>query len=114
MRFVCLVHVDEALLKALPADEVKRLDEDSGAYDRTLEGSGHLVVAHSLRPTGEALQLRSRGGRTTVLDGPHAETKEQLMGFILIEAADRADAEQVASKIPCAAYGTIELRQVAS
>ncbi|MCR4269089.1 YciI family protein [Nitratireductor sp. ZSWI3] len=113
MRFVCLVYLNEATLDALPADEMRKLDEDSLAYDETLQKSGHMIVAHALRSTSEALYLRSRGGKVVTMDGPHAETKEQLMGFILIEARDLDDAIAVASKVPCAAYGTIELRAVA-
>lgn len=113
MRFVCLVHVNEATLDALPEQEMSQLSRESLAYDEVLAASEHMVVAHALRSPSEGLHLRSRGGKVITLDGPHAETKEQLMGFILIEAKDLQDAIEVAGKIPCAAYGTVELRAVA-
>ncbi|WP_048648931.1 YciI family protein [Nitratireductor soli] len=112
MRFVCLIHLNEATLDALPEQEMSQLIRESLAYDEVLAASGHMVVAHALRSPSEALHLRSRGGKVVALDGPHAETKEQLMGFILIEAKDLQDAIDVAGKIPCAAYGTVELRAV--
>jgi hypothetical protein len=59
-----------------------------------------------------ATLVRVRGGKVSVIDGPFAETKEQLGGFILIEARDLNEALQVASKIPVARYGTIEVRPV--
>ena len=113
MRFVCLIHMNVATLDALPEQEMSQLARESNAYDAVLAASGHLVVAHALRSPSEALHLRSRGGKSITLDGPHAETKEQLMGFILIEAKDLQDAIDIAGKIPCAAYGTVELRAVA-
>lgn len=112
MRYLCLVHLNEATLDALPEPEMQQLVQASSAYDGVLAASGHLVAAHALRSPSEALHLRSRGGKVITLDGPHAEVKEQLLGFILIEATDLQDAIDVAGKIPCAAYGTIELRAV--
>ncbi|WP_295806027.1 YciI family protein [uncultured Nitratireductor sp.] len=113
MRYVCFVHVSEAVLDALPVAEMQKLVRDSSAYDEELTASGNMVVAHALHPTAEALYLRSRGGKVISVDGPYAETKEQLMGFILVEAESLERAREIAGRIPCAAYGSIELRAVA-
>ncbi|MCV0396214.1 MAG: YciI family protein [Rhizobiaceae bacterium] len=110
MRHVCLVyHTPEAFARYTSA-QLKKLTEDSLAYDRELEAKGHLVVAHALGGVSSAKSLRVREGRATVVDGPFAETKEQLVGFILVEASDEAEALRLAEGIPLARTGTIEVR----
>jgi hypothetical protein len=112
MRFLCLVYGQERTLGALSASEMERLDADSLLYDRVLEQSGHLVVAHALESVRSATSLRVRNDEVDIIDGPFAETKEQLLGFILIEAKDGNDAVAVASKIPMARLGTVEVRVI--
>ena len=82
------------------------------AYDRALEESGHLVVAEALESVRSSTRVQVRDDVVDVIDGPFAETKEQLLGFILIEAKDKDDAVGVASKIPLARLGTIEVRPI--
>ncbi len=74
--------------------------------------SGLLVAAEALEPIHTATTVRVRNGKLSIIDGPLAETKEQLAGFYLIEARDLNDAIQVASKIPPAREGSIEVRPV--
>jgi hypothetical protein len=112
MRFLCLVYGQERMLGALSRSEMDRLDKDSLLYDRSLEQSGHLVVAHALESVHSATSVRVRDDEVGIIDGPFAETKEQLLGFILIEATDKNDAIQIASKIPLARLGTIEVRAI--
>ena len=110
MRYICLVHhSDEAFAAFSPADH-EACTRDSMAYDRELERSGHLVAAEALRPRETAKIVRVRRGEARVTDGPFAEAKEQLIGFILIEAKDEADAVRIAKGIPLAATGSIEVR----
>lgn len=111
MRFLCAVHHDEDALAALGDAEGRTLTRDSIAYDDELTMSGHMVLAHALKSTREARTVRARG-RTVVTDGPFAETKEQLVGFILIEAEDIDEAVAVASRIPLARTGAIEVRPI--
>jgi hypothetical protein len=82
------------------------------AYDDALRRAGHLVVAHALQPVEAATTVRVRNGKLSTTDGPFAETKEQLGGFILIEARDLNEAIQVAAKIPLARRGSIEVRPI--
>ncbi len=82
------------------------------AYDDALRKAGHLVVAHALQPVEAATTVRVRNGKLSTTDGPFAETKEQLGGFILIEARDLNEAIQVAAKIPLARRGSIEVRPI--
>ena len=70
----------------------------------------HFLLGQALQPVSAATTVRMRNGRVSVTDGPFAETKEQLAGFILIEARDLNDAIQVASRIPSARVGSIEIR----
>lgn len=77
-----------------------------------MKQAGAYVTNSGLSPATNAPTLRTRGGETTVLDGPFAETKEQLGGFYIIDAADLNDALQIAARIPEAASGSIEVRPV--
>ena len=110
MKFLCLVYMEPGALDRLSAAERERLDRDSRAYDEALMAAGAFVAASALQPVRTARTLRVRGGRKSVTDGPFAETKEVLIGFIFIEAADMPAAEAIAEAIPMARYGTIEVR----
>jgi hypothetical protein len=81
-------------------------------YDEQLRKSGHFIAANALQPPEAAAIVHVRSGRVSVTDGPFTETKEQIAGFILIEARDLNEAIQVASKDPTARYGFIEVRPV--
>jgi len=110
MKYLCLVYFEEKTLEGLSKRELDSVVRESLAYDEDLAKSGHMIVAHALQPTRNSTSLRLRNGRFSITDGPFAETKEQLGGFILIEAADLNDAIQAASKIPMARLGSIEVR----
>ena len=112
MRYACLVYTEQPELDALPPGEWDSLIDQHLEYDEVLRKSGHFLVGAPLEPVTAATLVRVRGGKVAVTDGPFAETKEQLGGFILIEARDLNEAIQVASKIPVARYGTIEVRPV--
>jgi hypothetical protein len=112
MKFVCLVYGEERKLHDMTADQMAAIDRDSLAYDRSLDQSGHLIIAQALQTVKKSKSLRRRGGKLLVTDGPFAETKEQLLGFVMIEAKDQEEALAIASNIPLAEVGTIELRQI--
>jgi hypothetical protein len=105
MKYLCLVYMDEETLDAVP-------DSDCMAYGQSLRDSGHYLAAEALQPVHTATTVRVRNGKMSMTDGPFAETKEQLAGFYLIDAKDLNDAVQVASKIPPARVGSIEVRPV--
>jgi len=113
MKYLCLVHVEEALLDALSDGASAALVAESIAYDDELASRGQLVVAHALQRVKHAKVLQWRQGSLSRTDGPFAETKEQLGGFLLIEADDLNAAIQIASRIPIARIGSIEVRPVA-
>ena len=112
MRYLCLVYAEEAKLVGLSKAEGDELVRESLDYDDALRRSGHYISSHALQSPGTATSVRTREDDVSMTDGPFAETKEQLLGFILIEASDKADATEVAAKIPMARYGTIEVRPV--
>ena len=112
MKYVCLVYGEERLLQAMSSAEGKCLDRDSLAYDEQLGRSGHLIIAQALEPTSHTRTIRVREGKTIRMDGPFAETKEQLLGFVMVEARDEHEALNIAAGIPLAKLGTIEVRAV--
>jgi hypothetical protein len=105
MKYLCLVYLEEAKLRAVP-------DRECLACGDGLRQSGILLGAEALQPVETATTVRVRNGRLTVTDGPFAETKEHLAGFYLIEARDLNDAIQVAARIPPAREGSIEVRPI--
>ncbi|MCK5770707.1 YciI family protein [Algiphilus sp.] len=107
MKYLCLVYAAES---ALQTQSDSPRDGECAANDEALKASGHFLLGQALQPVSAATTVRMRNGRVSVTDGPFAETKEQLAGFILIEARDLNDAIQVASRIPSARVGSIEIR----
>jgi hypothetical protein len=112
MNYLCLVYIEETALNAMPEGEFEAFSDEHVALDEELKRSGHSIAAEALQPVHTATTVRVRNGRLFVTDGPFAETKEQLLGIYLIDAEDRNDAIQVASRIPSARVGSIEVRPV--
>ena len=112
MRYLCLVHVEPGVFTALTPDASKELDRNSLAYDRELIEKGHFIAAEALQGAESAVLVKVRSGEISATDGPFAETKEQLAGFILIEARDLNDAIRLASRMPPARLGCVEVRPV--
>jgi len=112
MKYLCLVYIEEKTLDAMSENGLDALIDESLAYDKVLRKSGHYLVSEALQPVQAATTVRVRNGKLSVTDGPFAETKEQLGGFFLIDARDLNDAIQVASRIPPARLGSIEVRPV--
>ena len=109
MRFLCLIHLDEQEMAALPHDEMNDLNVRHLALNDSLRASGNLVEASALESSASAVRLRLRGGKRSVVDGPFAETKELVAGFYLIEARDMQEAIGIASRFPSAPHATIEV-----
>ena len=105
MKYLCLVYLEKDKLHAVP-------DSECLACGDRLRASGVLLAAEPLYPADTAATVRVRNGKPTIVDGPFAETKEQLAGFYLIDARDLNEAIQVATRIPPAREGSIEVRPV--
>jgi hypothetical protein len=112
MKYLCMVFLDEKRLDALSETESQALDDESLAYDETLRKGRHLLAAQALQSVQAARTVRIRNGKTLVTDGPFAETREQIGGFLLIEAKDMNEAIQLAAKAPVIRLGGIEVRPV--
>ena len=112
MKYLCLIYEDESIWTTMSKDESAKLSSAYGKYTRDIQQSGHMLGGEALQPTQTATTVRVRNGKVSTTDGPFAETKEQLGGFYLIEAKDLNDAIQVASRIPSAANGSIEVRPI--
>jgi hypothetical protein len=112
MKYLCMVFLEEKKLNALSESESQALDDESLAYDDTLRKGGHLFAAQALQSVHAARTVRLRRGKMSVTDGPFAETKEQIGGFILIEAQDLNEAILLASKIPSVRLGGVEVRPI--
>jgi hypothetical protein len=105
MKYLCLVYLSKEKWSACP-------DEVCFEAAKGLQMSGHLLAAEPLHPVETATTLRIRNGQLSVVDGPFAETKEQLAGFYLLDAKDLNEAIRLAAKIPPVQYGSVEVRPV--
>ncbi|HZZ91459.1 MAG TPA: YciI family protein [Usitatibacter sp.] len=110
MRYLCLIYLDEKQLAAMPEPEMSALNARHLSFNDGLLDRGHFVEAEALQAAAAATCLRVRNGKVSLTDGPYAETKEMVAGFYLIEARDLNEAVQVASRIPAAPLGTVEVR----
>ena len=112
MKYLCLIYDEEALWERMPKDETDRIMGEFMTFTQDIARSGHMVAGEQLQPTSTATTVRVRDGRTVVTDGPYAETKEQLGGYYVVEARDLNEAIQIASRIPSARFGSIEVRPI--
>ena len=112
MKYLCLIYDEEQKMAGMSKSEG---DAFMGEYFNFTEGikkSGHYLGGNALQPVHTATSIRSRNGKVSTTDGPFAETKAPLGGYYLIEARDLNDAIQVATRIPSAKTGTVEVRPI--
>ncbi|HEX7763935.1 MAG TPA: YciI family protein [Cellvibrio sp.] len=112
MKYLCMVFYDENIINNMTSNEWKSLNSECAACAEGLSSSGKMLGGNALHPSTTATGLRIRDGKPLITDGPFAETKEQLAGFYLLDARDLNEALQLASKIPPARFGTIEIRPI--
>lgn len=113
MQYLCLICA-ENMLEQMESSAAAEHMEEYRVFLCDLQRSGHLISCNRLVPPTEGVTVRVRSGELQVTDGPFAETKEQLGGYLLIEAKDLNEAIQIAARIPCAPVGSIEVRALAS
>lgn len=114
MKYLCMAYEDEDVLNVLSRSEWDALRNETLAYLEDLRKRGHVVAAEALQSIRTSTTVRVRDGKTSITDGPFAETKEQLGGFFLINATDLNEAIYIASKWPSARFGSIEVRPIES
>ena len=110
MKYLCLVYLEERILNGFPAPERRAISDEAMAYCDKLKKAGQLLAASPLHPVETATTVRVREGKTSTTDGPFAETKEQLGGFLMIDVPDLNDAIRIAAQFPAAKFGSIEVR----
>ena len=110
MKYICLCYDEEEKFKAMSKPEWDSLMREVYVYTEELRQKGTLLISQALQSVETSTTVRVRDGKVSTTDGPSAETKEQLGGFFLIEASDLNDAIRVASRLPGARLGCIEVR----
>ena len=112
MKYLCLIYDEETKFQSLSKSEMDALMQDYFTFTGEIRDSGHYLGGNDLQPVRTATTVRVRNGKMSTTDGPFAETKEQLGGYYLIDARDLNEALQIASRIPSARLGCIEVRPV--
>ena len=112
MKYLCLIYEDETFWTRTPKPELDAVMGDYRAFGTTYIQSGHVLGGNALQPTATATTVRVRDGERLVTDGPFAETKEQLGGYYLLECKDLDEAIELASRIPGAKSGSVEVRPI--
>lgn len=112
MKYLCLIHLDEKEMDAMPAGDMSALNAEHLDFNAGLRRSGHFVEAEALEPASAMACVRVRRGKSSITDGPFTESKELVAGFYLIEARDLSEAIDIAARIPSARLGTVEVRAV--
>lgn len=110
MQYLLMIYRDEAGMQAAPKETVTQMTAAYTAYAQAMSKAGVIRGGERLRPATEATTVRVANGKTQVLDGPYADTKEQLGGFFLIDVPDLDAALSWAAKCPGASHGTMEVR----
>jgi hypothetical protein len=112
MQYLLLIYGNETAMAAATEANNGQMLAAYGAYAEAMSKAGVLQGGNRLRPTSSSTTVRIANGKTTVLDGPYAETKEQLGGYFLIDAPDLDAALSWAERCPGASTGVMEVRPV--
>jgi hypothetical protein len=112
MQYMLLIYGNEAGMQSATKAQSEQMMAAYGAYTQAIKTAGVMVAADRLKPTSAASTVRVTDGKTKVLDGPYAETKEQLAGYYLIDVPDLDAALSWAARCPGATHGSIEVRPV--
>jgi len=112
MQYMLLIYGNEAGMLSAPKDMVEQMMAAYGAYTEAMKKAKVYIGGERLKPTSTASSVRAPGGKTKVLDGPFAETKEQLGGYYIIDVPGLDEALKWAAKCPGAQHGTIEVRSI--
>lgn len=112
MKYAALVYYQESIINAMTEQEWHDLNQECVAGVERLSSQGHFIAGQALQSVETATCVRVREGEVLITDGPFTETKEQLAGFYLLEARDLNEALSLASRIPPARFGSIEVRPV--
>jgi hypothetical protein len=112
MQYLLLIYAAESQWNSMTPEEGGKMMAEYGAFTQGIIDSKNYAGGNRLHPVAKATTVRVRDGKTVMTDGPFAETKEQLGGYYLIEAADLDEATAIAARIPGARLGSIEVRPI--
>ncbi|HEY7247526.1 MAG TPA: YciI family protein [Xanthobacteraceae bacterium] len=112
MKYMLLIYANEDQMQKRERPSIEQALAAYGAYTEAMQKAGVLIGGNRLRPSGSASTVRVADGKTNVLDGPYAETKEQLGGYYMIDVPDLDAAITWAARCPGASHGTIEVRPI--
>ena len=110
MKYMLMIYGSEARMEAATKKETEQMHAAYGAYTEALTKAGVIVGGDRLRPSTAATTVRVANGKTSVLNGPYAETKEQLGGYYMIDVPDLDAALSWAARCPGASHGAMEVR----
>ena len=110
MKYLLLIYHDEKSWDSVTEAERQQIYSDYRKLREQLQSRGQFLDGSELQPVTTATSVRVRDGKELVTDGPFAETHEQLGGYFLIEAQNLDEATSIASRIPSAQTGTVEIR----
>lgn len=112
MQYLLALYLEESGWEKMTPEQQQQGVAAYGAYTEALKSAGALVGSNRLRPSATATTVRTANGKTQVLDGPFAESKEQLAGYYLIDVPDLDAAMKWAGRCPAAQHGIVEVRAV--
>src|SRR5438477_5881628 len=112
MKYILLIYGNESDGAQRMAREGGALLKEYGAFTESIRQSGQFVAGERLKPVAEASTVKIRDGKTLAVDGPFAETKEQLGGFYIVDAKTMDEARAIAARIPTARFGSVEVRPI--
>ena len=112
MQYLLMIHSDEAAMQQARKEDIQGVMAAYGAYTQAMKEAGAYLGGERLHPSSNATVVRAQNGKTSVLNGPYAEIKEQLGGYILIDAPDLDSAISWAARCPGAQYGAMEVRPI--
>ena len=112
MQYLLMIHGDESAMQQARKEDMQGMLAAYGAYTQAMKEAGVHRGGERLHPSSNATVVRAQNGKTSVLNGPYAEIKEQLGGYYVIEAADLDAAIGWAARCPGAQFGAIEVRPI--
>jgi hypothetical protein len=110
MKFMLIVHHDEEAFSKIEKEKRQQLLAESIELTHQLHAAGQYLSASPLQPAATAVTVRVREGKPLVTDGPFIETREQIAGYFLVDAKDLKEAVRIATRVPGARIGTVEVR----
>ena len=112
MQYILLIHADEKGYAAMPKAQAEAGLAAYAAYTKAMGEAGVLKAGERLQPTSATTVVRSVAGKTAVVNGPYAETREQLGGYYVIDVKDLDEALSWAARCPAIHHGAVEVRPI--